>query len=188
MTGVADETAIQLKSAETCHRFGSHVTKNQKRHRNRATAISFVVVSRYNAGVTTIRDEQRNDVGLDVLRSFFPSRRILRSCAFPISACLDAVAIFAPRFWADGLLRQEWSCAPTFQIFVCWRAGMPQGTIKKLVADRGFGFIKGERDEMFFHHSEVKGATMEELHEGQQVEYQIGQGKKGPCAVSVRVV
>ena len=65
---------------------------------------------------------------------------------------------------------------------------MPQGTIKKLVADRGFGFIKGEREELFFHHSEVKGVTMEELHEGQRVEYGIGQGKKGLCASSVRVV
>jgi cold shock protein len=65
---------------------------------------------------------------------------------------------------------------------------MPQGTIKKLVADRGFGFIKGEREELFFHHSEVKGVTMEELREGQAVEYSIGEGKKGPCATSVRVV
>ena len=65
---------------------------------------------------------------------------------------------------------------------------MPQGTIKKLVTDRGFGFIKGDQGEIFFHSSEVKGVTFEELHEGQKVEYQIGQGKKGPCATSVRVV
>ena len=65
---------------------------------------------------------------------------------------------------------------------------MPQGTIKKLVADRGFGFIKGEREEMFFHHSVVKGVTIEELLEGQKVEYEVGQGKKGTCATSVRVV
>ncbi len=65
---------------------------------------------------------------------------------------------------------------------------MPQGTIKKLVADRGFGFIKGEQGDLFFHRSEVQGVEFEELHEGQKVEYQIGQGKKGPCAISVRVV
>ena len=65
---------------------------------------------------------------------------------------------------------------------------MPQGTIKRLVSDRGFGFIKGDQGEIFFHSSEVKGVTFEELHEGQKVEYQIGQGKKGPCATSVRVV
>ena len=65
---------------------------------------------------------------------------------------------------------------------------MPQGTIKKLVADRGFGFIKGDQGDLFFHRSELQGVEFEELHEGQKVEYQIGQGKKGPCAISVRVV
>jgi cold shock protein len=65
---------------------------------------------------------------------------------------------------------------------------MPQGTIKKLVADRGFGFIKGDQGEIFFHHSEVQGVAFEDLHEGQKVEYQIGEGKKGPCATSVRVI
>lgn len=64
---------------------------------------------------------------------------------------------------------------------------MPQGKIKKLVTDRGFGFIEGDRGDLFFHHSEVQGATLEELREGQMVDYEIGQGRKGPCAVSVRV-
>ena len=65
---------------------------------------------------------------------------------------------------------------------------MPRGKIKKLVTDRGFGFIEGERgDDLFFHHSEVQGTTMEELREGQMVEYEIGEGRKGPCAKSVRV-
>jgi CspA family cold shock protein len=65
---------------------------------------------------------------------------------------------------------------------------MPQGKIKKLVSDRGFGFVEGERGELFFHHSEVSGVSFEELREGQMVEYQVGQGRKGPCATSVRVV
>lgn len=65
---------------------------------------------------------------------------------------------------------------------------MPQGTIKKLVSDRGFGFIEGERGELFFHHSAVTGTTFEGLHEGQQVEYEEGRGPKGPRASSVRVV
>ena len=64
---------------------------------------------------------------------------------------------------------------------------MPQGKIKRLVADRGFGFIEGERGDLFFHHSEVQGVTIEELREGQLVDYEIGQGQKGPCANSVRV-
>ena len=64
---------------------------------------------------------------------------------------------------------------------------MPQGKIKRLVSDRGFGFIEGDRGDLFFHHSEVKGTTLEELREGQLVEYTVGRGAKGPCAESVRV-
>jgi CspA family cold shock protein len=65
---------------------------------------------------------------------------------------------------------------------------MPQGNIKKLVSDRGFGFIEGENGELFFHHSEVQGVAFEELREGQTVEFEIGQGPKGPRATSVRLV
>lgn len=65
---------------------------------------------------------------------------------------------------------------------------MPEGKIKKVLADKGFGFIEGDRGDLFFHHSEVKGTAIEQLYEGQTVEYQIGQGKKGPCAVSVKLV
>ena len=65
---------------------------------------------------------------------------------------------------------------------------MPEGKIKKLVADRGFGFLEGERGELFFHHSELQGTSIEELQEGQTLEYEVGEGKKGPCATNVRVV
>ena len=51
-----------------------------------------------------------------------------------------------------------------------------------------FRVHQGRQGELFFHHSEVQGVAFEELQEGQEVEYQIGQGKKGPCATSVRVV
>ena len=44
---------------------------------------------------------------------------------------------------------------------------MPQGTIKKLIADKGFGFIDGERGDLFFHHSAVEGASIETLQVGQ---------------------
>jgi hypothetical protein len=42
--------------------------------------------------------------------------------------------------------------------------------------------------DLFFHHSEVQGVAFEELREGQMVEYNIGQGRKGPCATGVRLV
>ena len=63
---------------------------------------------------------------------------------------------------------------------------MPQGKIKRLVADRGFGFVEGERDDIFFHHSDVTAVRFEELHEGQMLEYEVGQGPKGPRATNVR--
>ena len=65
---------------------------------------------------------------------------------------------------------------------------MPQGTIKKLISEKGFGFIEGERGELFFHHSAVEGTAFESLHEGQKVEFTEGRGPKGPRAESVTVV
>ena len=64
---------------------------------------------------------------------------------------------------------------------------MPKGTIKKLVSDRGFGFIKCETGELFFHHSSLQDVAIEDLSEGQVVEYDEGQGRKGPCAENVRL-
>jgi cold shock protein len=65
---------------------------------------------------------------------------------------------------------------------------MPQGTIKKLVMDKGFGFIQGERGDLFFHHSALDGTSIEELREGQQVEFEEGRGPKGPRAENVKPV
>ena len=64
---------------------------------------------------------------------------------------------------------------------------MPQGTIKKLT-DKGFGFIEGEKGDIFFHHSSVEGMRYDDLREGLQVEYQEGTGPKGPRAESVKVL
>ena len=63
---------------------------------------------------------------------------------------------------------------------------MPEGTIKKLVTEKGFGFIEGERGDIFFHHSALNGIAIEELQEGQRVEYEVGSGPKGPRAENVK--
>ena len=63
---------------------------------------------------------------------------------------------------------------------------MSEGTIKKLVTEKGFGFISGNGGEIFFHHSALVGTTIEALHEGQAVEYEEGRGPKGPRAENVR--
>jgi len=67
---------------------------------------------------------------------------------------------------------------------------MAQGKIKKLVADKGFGFIQSESgQDVFFHHSTVADRGFDDLTEGQQVEFTIEQGQsnsgKGPRAASV---
>ena len=65
---------------------------------------------------------------------------------------------------------------------------MSQGTIKKLVIDKGFGFIDTGRNDVFFHHSALVGVQIENLQEGQLVEYDEGRGPKGPRAENVRLV
>ena len=63
---------------------------------------------------------------------------------------------------------------------------MSKGTVKFYNASKGFGFITPESgDDLFFHVSEIPG---DEPQDGDKVEFEIGQGKKGPCAVSVKVV
>ena len=66
---------------------------------------------------------------------------------------------------------------------------MPKGTIRRLIADRGFGFIRTERGEdLFFHRNQLQGVEFASLREGQQVEYEVGQGRNGrPEAVRVRL-
>ena len=63
---------------------------------------------------------------------------------------------------------------------------MSHGVVKKLVSDKGFGFIEGERGELFFHHSELEGTAIEALRIGQKVTYEEGRSPKGPRAEKVR--
>jgi CspA family cold shock protein len=61
------------------------------------------------------------------------------------------------------------------------------GTVKWFNDKKGFGFITPEDggDDLFVHHSEVKMEGFVRLQEGQTVDYEVGQGRKGPCAVNV---
>jgi CspA family cold shock protein len=63
---------------------------------------------------------------------------------------------------------------------------MPQGKIKKVISDKGFGFISGERGELFFHQSSLEGTTIEALQIGQTVTYEEVCGPKGPRAEKVK--
>ncbi len=65
---------------------------------------------------------------------------------------------------------------------------MPKGTIRRIM-DRGFGFIKTEDEtDLFFHRNELEGVEFNSLSEGQEVEFEKGEGRDGrPAAVKVRL-
>ena len=68
---------------------------------------------------------------------------------------------------------------------------MSKGTVKWFNPDKGFGFItpsEGGKD-LFVHYSAIKSdSEYATLADGQVVEYEVGQGQKGPCANNVRPV
>ena len=67
---------------------------------------------------------------------------------------------------------------------------MSKGTVKWFNAEKGFGFItpdEGSAD-LFVHHSEIKSDGYATLADGQAVEFEVGEGQKGPCAKNVTAV
>ncbi len=64
---------------------------------------------------------------------------------------------------------------------------MSTGTVKWFNSSKGFGFINPDDggEDLFVHHSEIKTDGYASLDEGQNVEFEVGQGKKGPCATNV---
>lgn len=68
---------------------------------------------------------------------------------------------------------------------------MSKGTVKWFDPAKGFGFITPEdgSKDLFVHHSEIQsGGEYATLADGQEVEYELGQGQKGPCANKVLAV
>ncbi len=64
---------------------------------------------------------------------------------------------------------------------------MSTGTVKWFNESKGFGFIApdGGGADLFVHHSEIKTQGYATLRENQKVVFEVGQGKKGPCATNV---
>ncbi len=65
-----------------------------------------------------------------------------------------------------------------------------QGTVKWFNAEKGFGFIQPEDGsaDVFVHYSEIQGDGYKSLDENQKVEFEVGQGQKGPQAQGVRAI
>jgi CspA family cold shock protein len=69
---------------------------------------------------------------------------------------------------------------------------MAQGTIKKLISDRGFGFILPEGEpangkDLFFHRVDVQGTGYDALREGERVTFEIGTDERRGTPKATRV-
>ncbi len=66
---------------------------------------------------------------------------------------------------------------------------MHTGKIKKIISDRGFGFINDtDGRELFFHQSSLIDTKLSDLSEDTQVEFDIENSPKGPCAINIHVI
>jgi CspA family cold shock protein len=64
---------------------------------------------------------------------------------------------------------------------------MSKGTVKRIMRERGFGFISAEDGrEIFFHRSELQNVDFDELREGDHLEFTIVKGEKGPQATDIK--
>ena len=66
---------------------------------------------------------------------------------------------------------------------------MTTGTVKWFNADKGFGFIEQEKGpDVFVHYSNISSTGFKSLTDGQKVQFNVAQGKKGPQAEDLIVI
>jgi cold shock protein len=72
-----------------------------------------------------------------------------------------------------------------YSLFVSTK-NMQTGTIAR-ITENGYGFIarEGEAKDLFFHANELQGVSIDELEQGDKVQFEVGEGPKGPNAVNV---
>jgi CspA family cold shock protein len=67
---------------------------------------------------------------------------------------------------------------------------MARGTVKWFDGEKGYGFITPEDGgkDLFVHFSNIAGNGYRSLEEGQQVQFELGEGRKGPEATEVQAI
>ena len=67
---------------------------------------------------------------------------------------------------------------------------MPRGKVKWFNENKGFGFITPDDggDDLFVHHTDIDANGYRSLRDDQEVEFEVGEGKKGPAAKNVRPI
>jgi CspA family cold shock protein len=66
---------------------------------------------------------------------------------------------------------------------------MAKGTVKWFNDKKGFGFLSREEgDDVFVHHTSIQAEGFKTLREGQEVEFEVQDGPKGPQAVNVKAL
>jgi CspA family cold shock protein len=96
---------------------------------------------------------------------------------------MNCVLITFLRYVRTGEFECNFYISPIIRV-----KSMSKGTVKWFNADKGFGFIAPEdgSKDLFVHHSEIQaGGGYATLNDGQAVEFEVGQGQKGPCANKV---
>ena len=68
-----------------------------------------------------------------------------------------------------------------------WRAAVASGRIKKIIPDRGFGFVRADDgNEVFFHRTELTAVDFDTLQEGESVTFDVVESPKGPRARNIQ--
>jgi len=66
---------------------------------------------------------------------------------------------------------------------------VPRGVVKWFNVEKGYGFIQQDQgSDIFVHYTGIKGEGFRKLEEGQAIEFEITEGKKGPQAINVMIV